>query len=76
MQKLIHEAIVLYMTEHGYSPTFREIAAMVGLKSTSSVYDYIKLMLENGMLETDEKLGTPRAIRVPGYKFQKIIADT
>nr|DAN83976.1 MAG TPA: hypothetical protein [Caudoviricetes sp.] len=28
-------------------------------------------MIDNGELETDDKVGSPRAIRVPGYKLMK-----
>lgn len=65
----IREYIVCYMQEHGYSPTFQEIGAAVGLKSKSSVSAHIKKMLETGMIETDAEFGVPRAIRVPGYHF-------
>lgn len=71
----ILEAIVLYFKEHGYSPTVREIAYMVGLKSTASVQSHLIRMLKDGMIETDTGIGTPRAIRVPGYKFVKIGSD-
>lgn len=67
------EAILLfiknYIKEHGYSPSVREIGEGVGLKSTSSVYDHLKKMMELGMIESDAKWGSPRAIRVPGMKF-------
>lgn len=69
------QMIIEYICEHGYSPTVREIAEMVGLKSTSSVHSHLNIMLENGMLDTDHGFGTPRAIRVPGYKFMKTDGD-
>lgn len=65
----IKEFIVSYMQEHGYSPTFAEIGAAVGLKSKSSVSAHIKRMLETGMIQTDAEFGVPRAIRIPGYHF-------
>lgn len=64
--------IIDYIKRCGYSPTIREIGDGVGLKSTSSVYYQLSDMFDSGMLETNEKIGTPRAIRVPGYKFVKI----
>lgn len=51
-------------------PTVREIAKMTGYKSVSSVQGHLVKMFELGILETDEKLGASRAIRVPGYKFE------
>lgn len=68
----IKEFIVRYISEHGYSPTFQEIGSAVGLSSKSSVSGHIKKMLKTGMIETDAEFGVPRAIRVPGYRFEKI----
>lgn len=71
MREQIQQAIIGYIQEHGYSPSFREIGEKVGLKSTSSVYHHISIMLKNGMLETDHGIGASRAIRIPGYEFVK-----
>lgn len=65
------QSIIQYMQAHGYPPTIREIGKMVGLKSTNTVQMHINKMIANGELETDAKYGSPRAIRVPGYKFIK-----
>ena len=65
------QAIIGYIEEHGYSPTFREIGEMTGLKSTSSVQSHMNILFKVGKLETDEGYNAPRAIRVPGYKFVK-----
>lgn len=68
-RKRIYDFVVDYIQEHGYPPTVREIADGVYLTSTSSVHSHLLQMLESGTLETDAKNGSPRAIRVPGYKF-------
>lgn len=65
----IKKFIILYIKEHGYSPSFKEIGEAVNLKSKSSVSNHIKKMMDSGMIETDGEFGTPRAIRVPGYRF-------
>lgn len=70
-RELIFEFIVTYITKHGYSPTVREIGEAVGLKSTSSVQSQLKRMYVDGTIETDTELRSPRAIRVPGYRFMK-----
>ena len=64
----ILEFIKSYIKKNGYSPSYEEIADGVGLKSKNSVYTHIKKMLDIGMLETDAE-DSPRALRVPGYKF-------
>lgn len=65
----IYNAVVSYITLHGYPPTVREIGEAVGLRSTSSVYEHLKQMFELGILESDEGIRSPRAIRVPGYRY-------
>ena len=69
---LIKEKIISYIEKHGYAPTVREICEMTNLKSTSSVQNYLCKMFEEGELETDAKIGSSRAIRVPGYKYVKV----
>ena len=66
------QAMINYIQQHGYPPTFSEIGDMVGFKSNSSVKNHIDIMLDKGMIETDtDRTGKPRAIRIPGYKFVK-----
>lgn len=67
----ILEFIIGYIQEHGYSPNYDEITVGSGLKSKASIHFHIKEMMDLGVLETDAGEGSPRAIRVPGYKFVK-----
>ena len=76
MRQKIKEAIIKYMCEHGYSPSVREIGQMVGLRSTNTVHGHLVIMYEQGMIETDCELASPRAIRVPEYKFVKKEGET
>lgn len=71
MRAKIKQAIISYMEKHGYAPTIREIGDMVGLSSTSSVHNHLIRMIATGELETDDEIGSHRAIRVPGYKIVK-----
>ena len=68
----ILQAIIGYIKEHGYPPSFREIGEMTGLKSTSSVQHHLEVLREEGKIETDAGFNAPRAIRIPGYKFVKV----
>ena len=68
-RKKIKEYIIVYIKEHGYPPSVREIGEAVNLSSTSSVHRQLEIMLLMGMLESDQKPGTPRALRVPGMKY-------
>ena len=63
----ILEAIKKYIAVHGYPPTNRELAEATGY----SVNGCLKSMLKEGILETDHPLGSPRAIRVPGMRWQE-----
>lgn len=67
----ILNAVIDYIAEHQYPPSMRELCGITGLKSTSSINRYITKLLEEGKLETDCGIGSPRALRVPGYKFVK-----
>ena len=71
VRMMIYYYIVNYLEEHGYPPSVREIADGVGVGSTSTVHNHIRIMFERGKLETDAPPGTPRAIRVPGYRFTR-----
>lgn len=66
----ILNAIISYIKEHGYSPTFQEIATMVSIKSKGTICYRLQKMLSEGLIETDNS-DSPRAIRVPGYGFTK-----
>lgn len=70
-RKAILKYIIDYIQKHGYPPTVREIGDGVGLKSTSTVQNHLTIMLDEGMIESDGKISSPRAIRVPGYRFVK-----
>ena len=69
MRENVLNFIITYFKEHGYAPTVREIGAVVGLASTSSVHAHIKTLKRLGYLDTDVKDGSPRALRVVGMEF-------
>ena len=71
MREKMMKAIISYIEMHQYAPSFREIAEMVGLSSTSTVHSHIRRLISEGRLETDADTLYPRALRVPGYKFTK-----
>lgn len=61
------EAIVQYMLDHGYPPSIREIASMVGLKSNSSAYAHLMKLVDEGIIEMEYCM--PRAIKVKGVRY-------
>lgn len=72
MREKVYQTIVDYMQKHGYSPSIREVGELAGLKSTATVQYYVDELIKMGLLATDAKPGTPRAIRVVGYQYFKI----
>lgn len=47
-----------------YSPSFREIAEGIGLKSTNTVYNHMHSLKERGKVDFEEN--KPRTIRLKG----------
>ena len=71
VRERILKEIITYYEQHGYAPSFREIGNSVGLKSSATIHTHVKVLIAEGKLETDHEFSTPRALRVPGYKFVK-----
>lgn len=68
-RKEILAYIKIYIQEHGYPPSVREIGNGIDLKSTSVVHGHLMKLIEAGELETDAGTRSSRALRVPGYIF-------
>lgn len=62
------EAIKTYIDDHGYAPSYREVADLVGLKSTSTIFVRITRLYTLRLIETDLPERTPRAFRVAKEK--------
>ena len=58
-----------FTAEHGFGPTIREIGIGVGLKSTSTVSDYLVRMTRDGLITSIP--GTPRSIHVVDQNLQQ-----
>ncbi|MBQ4110389.1 MAG: transcriptional repressor LexA [Clostridia bacterium] len=52
-QKIIFDFINSFIEENGYSPTVREIADGVGLKSPATVHTHISNLVDMGLLKKD-----------------------
>jgi len=57
----ILQYITNYYKENGYSPSYREIACAIGLRSPSTVHSYIMQLKAEGKL--DMRRQSPRTIR-------------
>lgn len=65
----VYDFIVEYMTTNGYAPSIRNICEGVALLSTSSVYHYLEILADQGLIEMKEKAS--RAIKLVGYHLEK-----
>ena len=54
----------------GVPPTVREICIAAGIKSTSTVHTYLKILEEGGYIERDGRLN--RSIRMPGETVARV----
>ena len=54
----------------GVPPTVREICIAAGIKSTSTVHTYLKVLEEGGYIERDGRLN--RSIRMPGETVARV----
>lgn len=61
-QRQLYDVIVQYISEHGYSPSFRELCKLTGLKSTSTVRFHLRILLSLGLISYNETI--PRSITV------------
>lgn len=65
--------VLMYLKEcanTGIPPTVREICAATGIKSTSTVHSYLKLLEEHGYITRQS--GLNRAIRMPGENVVRV----
>ena len=66
-QKLIFDFISDYVAERGFSPSYREIAAGLGLKSPASVAEHVDHLVAMGALRRTP--GAARALEVVDISF-------
>lgn len=61
-QEESYQCIVRFTEEHGYPPTVRELAALIGVTSTSTVFSRIRQLEKNGYIRRVP--ASPRAIEI------------
>lgn len=60
MERRIYDAALLFIAEHGYPPTIRELAELVGLRSPSSVLPRLAHMENTGCIKIQPR--SPRTL--------------
>ncbi len=61
-EKEVYEYINVCLEKNGYAPSVRDICAAVGIKSTSSVHEYLKRLSDKGYIKKSS--GKSRALSV------------
>ena len=72
-QQQIYDYILSFTSEHGYSPSVREIGSAMGLKSPSTVHFHMKGLEEAGVIVKAE--GKTRAISLPGVSLGPVAEE-
>ncbi len=62
-QRRVLDAVEHFVREHGYTPSYREIAVHLGLSSPATVHQHIQALCEKGVINTGEH-GIARSIEV------------
>ena len=62
-----------YMIKNGYPPTVRDITAELGYKSTSTVFEKLGKMRQDGIINNID--GSPRTLTVPGCCYVRFNPD-
>lgn len=63
-EKCIYEYITDCLEKNGYAPSVRDICAAVGIKSTSSVHEYLRRLESKGYIRKSS--GKSRALSIEG----------
>jgi SOS-response transcriptional repressor LexA len=61
-QTEVLEAIQKYVQEHHYAPAYRELGLLIGVKSPSTVSDFLLKLKSKGYIDWME--GQPRTLRI------------
>lgn len=62
MRERIFDFIVAFIESNGYSPSYREIASAVGLRSASTVLHHLEALAAEGLI--GYRPHTPRSIHL------------
>lgn len=60
-----------FTEEKGYSPSYREIMAGMGLSSVSAVAEHVDNLVEKGVLRKNP--GTARSLEILDYRHEKTV---
>jgi repressor LexA len=61
-QARVLRTVARYIEEFGYPPSIRDICEMTGIRSSSTVYQYLEALQRKGLISRHP--GRPRTIRI------------
>ena len=65
-QKQVLKAINDFIVNNNYSPSVKELASALNLKSTSTMQGYLDRLQANGYIEKNKNM--PRTLRILNYQ--------
>ncbi len=72
-QRTVYDFIRNWCDGHGYPPTLREIASSIGVRSTNSVYNHLKILERKGYLKREDmKSRTWRPVDAPSSSIADV----
>lgn len=71
-QRAVYDYIDLFIKEHSYSPSYRDIAAGLGLSSVSSVAEHIDNLVKLGALVKTP--GEAHSLEVVDYRHEETVS--
>lgn len=70
LDKKLYSFIEEYILEHGYAPSYREMAKYLNV-STSTINYHIRNLQIMGYVQTDCVSNSPRALRLTSLKIER-----
>ncbi|MDC0728575.1 LexA family transcriptional regulator [Phytobacter diazotrophicus] len=65
-QQEVYDLLLFYIRQHGYPPTMKELAGLIGVRSVNAVAEHLKALERKGLIT--QVRGAARGITIVGNK--------
>ncbi|MDU7134330.1 MAG: DNA-binding protein [Enterobacteriaceae bacterium] len=65
-QQEVYDLLLFYIRQHGYPPTMKELAELIGVRSVNAVAEHLRALQRKGLIIISH--GAARAISIVGSK--------
>ena len=65
-QQEVYDLLLFYIRQHGYPPTMKELAELIGVRSVNAVAEHLKALERRGLIT--QVRGAARGITIVGKK--------